>query len=225
MWLTLAASVSDLRRLLNDGPTDKLAYNKKIIGQIDGTNKLFKTFEQRRFSNFTMAAISPSPEGVFVNGVRLLNTSVVTDDPVSGAFSLLAAPADGDTVTAAYYWRWFEDPELEMFIVNALQMVLTTTNPTTAPDGLIPAILSFAAGEAYGKLSIRWTTNMSNQYMLEDAPRDKQGQLLNPFIPLQKQMEDRARQLRKDYYSRNDQAEQPLFVSISGAVVDRVPMR
>lgn len=225
MWLTMAAAVADLRRLLADGPTDKIAFNKKVLGVINGTNKQFKTFERRRNTDFTQAPTGTSPEGVYVNGARLGVIAISSDDPESGGFILASAPADGSTLTSCYYYRWFNDPELEQFITNAIQMVLSTTSVTTVVDGLIPAVLHFAAGEAYQRLALHWTTNLSSQYMLEDAPRDRQGNLINPFADLQDKMEKKAMELRKNYYARNDQAEQPLFGTISGAVRDQVPRR
>jgi hypothetical protein len=223
MWTDLNAAVSDLRRLVNDGPTDKLAYNKKVIGLANGVNLLFKTYEKRRITDFTVTPTDMT--GVYLNGARLAPAGVSSDDTESGAFALASAPADGDTLTCVYYWRWFNDPELQQFVVNAIQMVLGSTDPATVVDGLIPAVLHYAGAQAYGKLAMAWTIDPAMQYMLEDAPKDKNGNAINPFIQLQKQLEAKAQELRKGYYGRNDQAEEPIFAVVSGAVRDGVPRR
>ena len=64
-WST---SVADLRAWLNDGPTDKLVSRKRCLGRIDGSNKIFKTFEFRRVTDFTTAT---SPFGVYVGPTQI----------------------------------------------------------------------------------------------------------------------------------------------------------
>lgn len=218
-WATLAAATDDLRRLMADGPTDKIAYDKKLIGLPNGVNVRFKSFEARRVTNFSSPT---SPEGVYVNGAAV---TVASDDPVSGALVLTIAPVDGDSVTGTYYYQWFLDADVQQFVQNAVERVLSVPDPTKVPDGLAPAILHYASAEAFNKLAMRWTTDIAATYLMEDMPRDKQGNLINPYLQMAKQMEKTGETLRNDYYSRQGQSNAPLFASIPGAVRDPVPRR
>ena len=119
MWATTAAAISDLRTLLSDNVTDKLAEKKLVFGKINGVNQLFKTFERRRITDFSQAPDSPSPEGVYLNDVLVSSGGIISDDLVSGSFTIAVAPDDGDELRATYYYRWFLDTDLDMFLKNA----------------------------------------------------------------------------------------------------------
>jgi len=80
MWTTAKL---ELRNLIADNSSDKLRYKKRVIGIVNGTNKVFKTFERRRITDFTDGTLSQQL-GVFVDGVK---QTVVTDSPVIGEFS------------------------------------------------------------------------------------------------------------------------------------------
>ena len=76
-WTT---SLADLRKLLNDGPKDKLRYRKRVIGIQNGANLIFKTFEFRRTESLVGAT---APVGVYVDDTPV---TVVSDDVPSGEF-------------------------------------------------------------------------------------------------------------------------------------------
>lgn len=225
-WSTTSAAILSLRSLLHDGPTDKIAYQKKVIGQIDGTNTIFKTFEARRLTNFT--ATNAFPLGIYVNGVLKTASYCTQDDPISGTFQVSSAPSQTsrDVIDATYYYQWFLDSDLDGFLQNAstwLGFAGATYN--TNPDGLNAATLRFAAQEAYTALSALYSTRFSQVYKLEDAPNEDVLKSVEAFKEMASGYMKEATALRDDYYTRQGQSKQPLFNLAVGSVVDPVPRR
>lgn len=216
-WIT---SLADLRRLLSDGPTDRLKYGKRVFGTTDGANTTFKTLEFYRATDFTDPSIT-APLGVKVNGALV---TVATDSPTTGEFTLSAAPPVNALVAANYYTQWWKDAELEDFLVKATEWALRSDDPTQVPPGLQPAVLSYGAQLSLKKAMLRWIENWNDVYQLENPPEK-----MSDFIKLYKDMADTyakdAEAQRKQFYTRNDQNEQPLFVSIGGRVRDPMPHR
>jgi hypothetical protein len=214
-WTTYAEEV---RRLLSDGPKDRLRHRQKVFGQVDGTNKVFKTLEFRRVTDFTTAS---APEGVYVNGVA---AAVTSDDLDSGEFELTDAPVDGDVVEATHYVQWFTDDELTQFISDAARW-LSFGTAGDVPPGLQPSALHFALQEAYQKLSIRWSEMLSNTYRLEDMPADNIVKMAESFQKSADLMHKKSTDLRNDFYTRQGQNRSPNFGTILGHVPDVVPKR
>jgi len=215
-WLTAA---SDLRTLLSDGPTDKLAYQKKCFGLINGDNTIFKTFEFRRVSDFTVAE---APAGVFVDGAA---SPASADDTASGEFQLTTAPDDGSVVTATYYYQWFIDSELVTFLTQASNWLGLGADYLNISGGLTPAALYYAASQAYMKVANKWSTMASETYLVEDAPSQKNMGVAKTFMDLADSYGKQAIEHRNDFYSRQGQALAPTFMSIQGRVSPITPRR
>lgn len=216
-WLT---AVVDVRKIISDGATDKLAYRKKVMNLINGVNLTFKTFEFRRVSDFT----SPSgPIGVFLNDASV---SVTSDDVGSGEFVLSAAPVDGDVLTATYYWQWFLDSELDEFLTDAAEWIGVGSDYTNITEDLRPAAKEFAAHKAYQKLVSKMAVNLAETYQLYDAPDKKRFDPVSMYMKISKDKYDLALKLRDDVYDgRKGQAKAPRSVTISGTVRDVPPNR
>lgn len=222
-WTLITDAISDLRTLLSDGPTDKLCYRKRVIGDVNGTNLRFKSFEFRRVTNFkTDTDLSL---GIFVAGVRLdPATQITSDSPAVGEAVIVTAPTNNQRVEMSYYSQWFLDAELTVFLKNAAQWIGNGENPLTIPVGLQPAALYYAAQEAYHKLALRWAQRMAEVYKMEDAPTGENAPI-NPYRGLAKDAKEKSETLRKNYYARNDQAAAPLFGFALGTVQEVVPKR
>lgn len=216
MWST---PTNDLRVLLSDGPTDKLCSQKTIFGKRDGINTLFKTFERRRIGTLVGAAL---PFGIFVNGALV---TVATDFPDSGDFILSAAPATTASLVGSYYHQWWTDAELTLFLKNATQWLGYGSDPANIPDGLQPAAMHYAGQEAYSKLALWWALRISETYKVEDRPAKSTVEAQKTFLDMAKEFRSRSNELRKQYYTRQDQAEAPLFGVNAGSVRDSVPRR
>ena len=217
-WTT---STEELRTFLSDGATERLRYRKRCLGRTNGTNTKFQTLEFRRISDLSSGS---APIGVYVNDSPV---SVSGDDPTVGEFTLAAAPANGAEVRATYYYHWFEDTEISTFLDHAKEWVSPGSDLTQVDPGLRPAVIHYAASEAYSKLAIRWSESWSQVYKLEDAKPSAEdaSNIKKDYVSAAQDMLARAETLRKQFYSRQDQNEQPIVAFVSGAVRDPVPKR
>lgn len=211
-WST---AVTDVRKILSDGATDKLCYRKKVIGEINGTNVTFKTFEIRRISSL----VTPTgPTGAFTDsGVAV---PVTSEDMESGEFVVTTAPADGTSLVASYYYQWFNDDELTEFLTDASEWIGNGADFTTLGEDLRPSAKEYAAHKAYQKLISRMSVNLAETYQLYDAPDQKRFDPVAAYMKISQGKYDLALKLRNDVYTgRKGQAGAPR----SGTVIGRVP--
>jgi len=224
-WTT---SVADLRTLLNDNAQDRYAYRKKVFGNINGTNKTFKTFEFRRVTDFTDAVLSAAPLGVYINGVRVDPANISIDDITTGEFTIgaaQAAPTVGQVVQATYYTQQFLDSELVSFITRATQSLQLGNDPTQVDPALRDAVLYYAAAEGMKKLTMRWTQRASDAFLLEDAPKKEALGVAETYTKMADTYYADALKRRDDFYTRAGQALAPNFRSNWGAVGAVTPRR
>lgn len=213
--------IGDVRKVLSDGPTDKLRYRKEVMNQLDGTNRTFKTFEARRLSDFSQSPTAPI--GVYVNGAA---ATVTDDDPVSGEFTLQTAPTDGQQLRATYYVQWFLDAEITEFLVQAAEWIGYQDAYLTIPEDLRPAAKEYAASVAYQKLSAKFAENLAESYQLYDAPDKKRFDPVSAYMKISDSKMKRATQLRDDVYKgRKGQSGAPRFQTIAGRARDVAPGR
>lgn len=224
MWVSVAAATTDLRTLISDGPTDKNVYRKKLFGDTNAVNTYFRSFDRRRVTNFSDPTLA-FPLGVFINGVRVANSGISADDPLSGEVTLATAPTNTQRVEASYYYQWFLDNECALFLQNATQWLGLGVDCTQIPDGLQPAALYYAAQEAMHKLCIWWSERQADMYLVEDKPDEKNASPVDMYRRLAEDYRKKSIELRDNYYKRQGQSLQPIFVSLKGAVRDYVPKR
>lgn len=225
-WTSNAAAITALRSLIKDNPTDKICSMKAVLGEINGLNQIFKTFEYRRVTNFSATGIA-FPEGLYVNGTAMAASGILQDDIQSGAFQLqLAVPlANRDSLRATYYYQWFTDAELDSFLLNASDWLGLGPNYMNLPDGLNASAMRFAAQEAYLAAAMKYSTRMSEVYKLEDAPSEEILKAMEAFREMADSFMDQASKMRDDYYTRQGQSLAPNFGFSLGAVVDPTPRR
>lgn len=215
VWLD---PVTDLRKTLSDGPTDKLSYRKKLIGTQDGVNNTFKTFETRRISDL-VAPVSPA--GVFLDYTPV---TVLTDDLTSGQFTVAPPlPTDGQQLVATYYLQWFLDEELQTFLSDASVWAGFSADYLTVPDDFRSAVKEYAAGLGYQKLVLKFAVNLAETYQLYDAPDEKRFNPIDAYAKISKMKFDLALKLRDDVYSRKGAAKAPRSGVARGYVVDVPP--
>jgi hypothetical protein len=217
-----SSALTDLRTKLSDGPTDRIRAFKRVFGQIDGSNKVFKTYEFRRVTDFTSAT---GALGVYLNGTRLLNAAIASDDLSTGFFTLVTAPSAGDILEATYYNQYFLDAELTTFLTFATQWLGLGDDYNAIPSGLRPCALYYALGEGYAKLAVRFSESMSETYRLEDMPDVTRQALIEEYKKNGEAAKAQALQARNEFYSRQGQHLQPLFGSNLGHVRDVAPKR
>jgi len=222
-------AISDLRVLLSDQADDRYIYRHRCFGRVDGSNVQFKTFFRRRVTNFTVA--TTGGEGIYIGDVQVLSANIAADDVETGEFFFAAGtgtnpaltggfiPQEGQDVEASYYYQWFDDNELDTFLQQASRWATSTNDYTTTPSPLIDALLKFAAAQAYQKLAQRWRQYMSQDFRVEDAPKDSPTYNTNDFLQLAKYFRAEALASRTEFYeTRQGRALQPLSGVIRGRV-------
>lgn len=220
--MSWSTAVADLRLKLSDNANDKLRAFKRVFGQVDGSNKVFKTFEFRRVTDFTTAA---APLGVYVNQVRIPSASIQTDDMTTGYFTFVTAPAASDVVEASYYIQFFYDAELDAFLRLSANWLGFGDTYSQIPEGLRPAALQWSIGDAYQKLAMRFAEHISETYRLEDAPTEDRFNIVEQYKALAEQSHREAKDFRDEYYKRQGQHLAPLYGMSFGRVRDVGPNR
>lgn len=220
--MSWATAIADMRLKLSDNPNDKLRAYKRVFGQIDGTNTVFKTFEFRRITDFTLGAV---PLGIYKNQVRLNTSDIASDDVTTGYFTLAAAPSGSDVIEATYYVQFFYDAELDGFLRLASNWLGLGNDYTNIAEGLRPAALQYACGEAYQKLAMRFAEHLSETYRLEDAPDANRFKLVDEYKRMGEDCRKEGENLRNQFYTRQGQSLQPLFGVNAGRVRNVEPSR
>lgn len=222
-WPDAATAQLALRNILFDGPYDKRANQKKVLGAVDGVNSTFTTFEYRRTVGFDVAT---GVTAVFKNNVNI-NAYVASDDTASGIFTLSASgiPSNRDVLTATYYYQWFTDAELDVFLQNASSWLGLGTTYINIPDGLNVACLRFAAQEAYELAASKYSTRISEVFQLQDAPSEDILKSVDAFRSMADGFLAKAETMRDDYYKRQGQSLAPNFAFSLGQVTDPTPRR
>lgn len=208
-WINAKQS---FRIYLSDGATDRYHFRKRCFGEVNGVNLRFKTFEFRRITDFTLT------QGVYIDGVLQPISAIAADAPIPGEFILVSAPLDGSIVEASYYTQWFLDSELDDFLSQSSEWLLSTSDYTSVSPGLIPSALEYASCRAYQKMAQRWRDYMSSAYKVEDAPKDEASGRVDSFIKMSDNAREQALKLRDEFYKRQGQALQPLFGTVIGNV-------
>jgi|SRR5271166_375333 len=227
-WPTPAAAIVALRNILYDGPQDKLAAQKKVFGTVDGVNTIFKTFEYRRLTDFTLAQF---PLGVFLNGAQIDSSEIDQDDTGSGTFIIdisafpAGLPQSRTSITASYYYQWFVDAELDQFLQDASNWLGQGSTYINLPGGLGPVALRFAAQEAYEALASKYSVRIAQTYQLEDAPSEDILKSIQAFKEMSEGFLAKAETMRNDFYTRQGQSLAPNFNFQLGRVWDPTPRR
>lgn len=211
-----------LRQKINDGPTDKLRALKKCFGNVDGVNASFKTFEFRRITDFTQPEY---PEGVYIDGAVQPASGVIQDFSDTGFFKMYVAPSANQIVEATYYIQWFLDQELDAFLKTSYNWLLSSDNYPECPDGLKPCVLSYAAGEAYQKLALKYSESQAEVYQAQGAPAEDASTPAQMYSALSKMFFKEATTRRDEFYTRQGRPLQPLRGYNKGNVPKVTPNR
>jgi hypothetical protein len=150
-WLTSDA-IAQLRSILGDGPTDKWEFKTNVFPTPDGVTTRFFVGQTR---------VVDASLQVYLAGVE---TSVSgTPTYATGEFDLATAPGADDELQASFYYQWFLDSELAVFLDDAAQMLSlydsatsgfvtlldTSASSVSIAIGVRPSLLQFAAHNAY----------------------------------------------------------------------------
>lgn len=226
---TYTEGIVELRQLLSDDKTDKRASRKKVIGDIDGTNTHFRTYDKRIIAD-TFQVFSGDDE---------ITDSASLDDAISGEFTLSSPPDKNTKLTASYYFHWWTDTELQNFLNKGAESIgIDDPNHTSGgdadqaylqiPQGLRSAALYYAAGHAQKKL-IQYMMNRrhSGEFQLEQDKGGDEG-FAAIITQMRSEMKDNFKQadtFRDDFYKRQGRRNAPVVRIKTGRTQRYGPFR
>lgn len=209
-WTDVTQAVLDLRRFVNDGPSDRPIKRKQVIGRVDGINVNYITWDDRIIDTTLQVSLDDAPYDP---------SQVVVDDAILGRFHLITttvsntpqvpAPAQS-TLRASYFFQYFLDEDLVMAMEMAAQEIAETDDITLIASGLKLAALNFAAFVGYEKQAMRWEARKSTEFILQEEPLD--ADTMNRSNFLQKAAEkyyEMAIKLRNGFYQRHGRRDAP----------------
>ncbi|MBL0233237.1 MAG: hypothetical protein IPQ08_06190 [Chitinophagaceae bacterium] len=206
MPYTLA--LTELRQMLDDSPFNKKVSKKKLIGNIDGSNVRFISYDKRLYSDTLQ---------VFV-GEESVGFTLVDD--VGGEIDLTEPPSGNVKVTASYYWQWWTDSELKNFLNKGAEMVgqsVTTTIDNAylnIPSGLKTGSLLIASSlAARALISFIVLRKHSSEFLLEqDGNSDSNYDATLKTLQLLADMNwKNGIEQRDDFYKRQGRRNSPAF--------------
>lgn len=212
-WPDLGSAVDNLRRFVNDAPSDRPVKRKQVIGRVDGVNVHYMTFDDRIIDTTLVVSLDDAPYDA---------SQIAVDDPILGTFHLqpgsdppnqpAVPPPQQSTVRAAYFYQYFLDDDLVEAMTLSANIINESDIVTNIANGLKPAALHFGASFAYGKQAMRWAQRKSAQFQLEEEPlSDEVMNRSNLFQKLSDGYYSKGIKLRDSYYMRDGRRNAPAF--------------
>jgi hypothetical protein len=164
-WLTSDALAS-LRSILGDGEADKWEFKVNVFPTPNAVTTRFFVGQTR---------LVPDTLQVYLAGVETSVSGVPRYE--TGEFNLATAPGCDDECQASFYYQWFTDRELAVFLDDAASMLslydsATSGFTTIVGDldeggsvsidiGIRPSLLQFAAYNAYMRKAAETADSLS----------------------------------------------------------------
>ena len=162
-WLTSDA-IAQLRSIIGDGATDKWEFKVNVFPSPDGVTKRFFVGQTRLVEDSLQ---------VYLAGA--LTAVSGTPSYATGEFELATAPGADDECQCSFYYQWFLDRELAVFLDDAAQMLSLYTSATSGfvtlvgtpgssvsiEIGVRPSLLQFAAYNAYMRKAAETADSLS----------------------------------------------------------------
>lgn len=204
---SLATLTTSLRNLASDGPADKIVYGEPLgydpAFPVNGTNLTF------RLKN-TLVVTASAYYTIVGTGavVRSQSSFSVTDSP-NGivAFTAGHAPNPGaapNGIWIDYAWQWFADAKYTEFITEGARnlQLSATGDPTTIPEGLIPAMLQYALANLFRARASLYQEKYSSSG--GDAGQSVES-VAKGFAAMANAADKRGDSLRDSYYQNQGQ--------------------
>lgn len=193
---TLASLITQARQNVRDFGigSPQYAFQAKLKGANDGTNKVFQT-EQRNI--VALDALGASAVFFDIGTSIRQNSGFTVTDPTNGVITFGTAPAANSNPFQAYfYWQWATDAEYTAWLNDAAAF-LEYTDPTLVPSALSTAMMKFVESRFYTARASSFADKFNSSGGIA-------GQDANPvseqFRKLSKDAMALAMQLRTEYY-------------------------
>lgn len=209
--MTLASLVSSLRALAADGPDSKVVLGETLGSaqglNIDGSNKYFRLTQIPVVEGSVYVTITGSGSG---NGFRL-QTGFALSDPQNGILIFDTAPAAGKTISVDYNYYYMNDDSMIEFLNQAsenLQLSQTPADPTTVPNGLMPALMQYALANFFKSRYAQYAAKYSSSGGQAGQSIDVVGK---GYLMAAEKAENLAKSKRDEFYSRQGQSKSAAY--------------
>lgn len=218
--MDLAAARVAVRRLIQDGTSGDATYNvvrlEELSDQIpaDATptqRQFLLRFESVPFQEYVTVFAVPGSLAAYLDG-SATPASPSADVDRNGNFTLPAPPTSKLQVT--YAWQFFLDGDVDGFVDGARAWLRDFADVGTIPDGLTPALLHYAAGEACSALARK--CQLAN-VRAGDAGADL-AEIGKQYAAQAKDLRAAAVKERDDYYARAGVTRAPAMAATSLAL-------
>lgn len=138
----ISSAVSSLRSLLGDNASDKYEFKADVYPTPNGVTTRFFVGQTR---------LASGSLEVYHNGILVPAVSGSAIDYAKGSFTYEGS-SDGPPkglLQASFYYQWFTDDELVVFLTEASNMLLFESPSGDFSTGLRPTLLSWACYNAY----------------------------------------------------------------------------
>jgi len=211
--MSYTTALLELRQMIADTQYNKRSTKKKLVGDVDGSNKLFYSYDKR---------ILGDTLDVFVDNEKVCYD---LNDAISGEIQLKNAPEASQSVTASYYWTWWTDDELTNFLNKGAQMCgqispEAESDPANdqsyllIPPGLRNGALNFAASLADTALvQYLVARKHSQEFALEQDGGDDEGysKFLDSLSKAASTFMKTGMTMRDDFYKAQGRQYSPAF--------------
>lgn len=142
----VSSAINSLRSLLGDNLRDKFEFKADVFPTPNGLATRFFVGQTR---------VDADSLQVYLAGVQAPSggpSGVVALDAERGTFDLGIAPSGSVEVQASFFYQWFTDAELTVFLHTAAGIVgMEQADDEALPIGVRSAVLDFSAYYAYMK--------------------------------------------------------------------------
>lgn len=197
--IDIPSGLSTLRNVANDRADSKFVYREKPSGLQDGVNKLFRFLDRN--------LVVPTWK-IHLDAAEKSNPAdwqVV--DAATGQFQFTTAPPVTVAITGSYFYQDLSDAALVTYLILAAQREgFDTAFGIDIPSGLQPAIVYFAAADAYYALAREFAERFD--WSVESKTVSMQA-IADKYNALAKDFESRGIVARDDFYKRQGRREAP----------------
>lgn len=209
-----------VRRVIQDGMTQAAATNHafsivrledltdQVAAQATPTGKTFQVrFSQVPTEEYVTVYAIPGTLVAFIDG-STTPAAPTTDVDQNGTFVVATAPVNSLQVT--YAWQYFADDDIDDFLDRARSWLREYSSIAQVPDGLNPALIEYAAGEAVRALA--------RKVSLADASagdaKINLSQLTQEYQTQAKQLHAAAQSDRDSYWHRASETLAPAVATL-----------
>lgn len=218
---TVAQLIAELRVKASDTPTSNLVTTETPIGTPNGVLTTFRLQNPLVVPNSVYITLNTNFRSPTIGGSTLIKSV----DYINGILTFInPVPSQPNPWGVDYAFNWFTDTDHQSFLVMGARFVGPGDNadPTTVPEGLLPALFAFASSEAWERRSAAYAHRFSSSGGQAGQSVDV---VTKAYLELSKDAMKKAIQLRDDYYLKQGRRKNPSSAILSYGIDPYTPQR